>query len=133
MADPSASWVRSRVVGGIVGVFCGGLTVFIVESGAAALFGTADPGDLASVTTPMFGSVLLAWIVGAALAAAVATRWSRSSTLTVGLVAGCVLFAGSVATMIAIPHPVWMVVATVVLMPAAAGVAARAVARATSG
>jgi hypothetical protein len=132
MSDPDAGWVRSRVVGGIVGVFAGGLTIFLIESGAAALLGPAHPGDLSSATAPMFASVLIAWTVGAALAAAVATHWSRSSTLTVGVVTGSVLFAGSVGTMIAIPHPAWMVIATVVLMPSAAGVAAWTVSRARS-
>ena len=119
------SWTRSPVVGGIVGVFAGGLTVLLVESLGHRLFGTADLSDPSSITTPMFASVLVAWILGASVAGWLGTYWARSQSLVLGTVAGLVLLAGSVSNMIAIPHPTWMMVAAVVLMPAAAVLAAK--------
>ena len=122
-------WVRSPVVGGVIGVFAGGLTVFLMEALGHALFGTADPADLSSVTGVMWGSVLVAWIVGSAVAGAAATLWARSTSLVLGVVMGLVLLAAAVSNMFVIPHPVWMMVAAVLLMPAAAITAARYAAR----
>ena len=114
------SWVRSKFVGGLVGLFAGGVAIMLVESAGHALFGTAAPGDLQSVTLPMFLSVLVAWTVGSAVAGAVATRWSAAGSGALALGMGLILLAGAVANMFAIPHPVWLMVAAVVLMPGAA-------------
>lgn len=114
------SWVRSKVLGGLVGLFAGGGTIMLVESAGHALFGTATPGDLQSVTLPMFLSVLVAWTVGSAVAGAVATGWSAARSGALALAMGLILLAGAVANMFAIPHPVWLMVAAVVLMPGAA-------------
>jgi hypothetical protein len=119
MAQKS-SWSSHPILAGIVGVFAGGLTIMVVEVVGHQLFGTATPADLNSVTMPMFASVLVAWIAGAAVAGFVATRWTGGRTRIPGLVGGLVLLAGSVMTMMALPHPVWMAAGAVVLMPAAA-------------
>ena len=84
-----------------------------------------DPGDLSSVTTPMFLSVLVAWVLGSAVAGAVATRWSDARSALPGAIAGAVLLAGAVSNLFVIPHPIWMAVGAVVLMPLAAYMAAR--------
>jgi hypothetical protein len=67
----------------------------------------------------MFVSVLVAWVVGAWVAGTVAAVWSKAASLVTGAVAGGVLLAGAVANLVAFPHPVWMMVAAVVLIPAA--------------
>ena len=118
------SWVAHPVVGGIVGVFAGGITVMLCEVLGHALFGSADPNDLSTVTTPMFASVLVAWILGAAVAGFVATQWTGARSIWPGTISGLVLFGGSVATLFAMPHPVWVTLATVALMPAAGWLAA---------
>jgi hypothetical protein len=124
----SRSWVRSSFIGIVVGVLAGGLTVFLIEALGHAVFGTGDPTDLTAITTPMWASVLVAWILGSAVGGAVATYWGRSPTARAGGIVGVVLLAGAVANMFAFPHPVWMVVGAVVLMPLAALGAARGVA-----
>ena len=127
--EGKGSWVHGRLVAGVIGVFAGGITIMLVESAGHALFGTADPGDLSSVTLPMFLSVLVAWIVGSGVAGALSTWWARASSAGLGTVLGLILLAGAVSTMMAIPHPGWMMVAAVVLMPVTALLAARTVAR----
>ena len=117
--------VTSPVAGGVVGVFVGGLTVLLLESAGHTILGTEDPNDFASVTTPMFAAVLVAWIVAAWLGATVATIWSKGRTLVPGLVVGVILLAGSVSNFFLFPHPLWMVVGAVVLMPLAAYLGAR--------
>lgn len=129
----SRSWVRSSVVGVVVGVLAGGLTVFLIEALGHALLGTADPTDLTTVTTPMFLAVLVAWIFGCAVGGAVATYWGRSSTVRAGGIVGLVLLAGAVANMFAFPHPIWMMLGAVILMPLAALGAARSVAASDEG
>lgn len=124
----SRSWVRSSVVGVVIGVLAGGLTVFLIESLGHALFGTGDPTDLTAITTPMWVSVLVAWILGSAVGGGVATYWGPGSTVRAGGIVGVVLLAGAVANMFAFPHPAWMIVGAVVLMPLAALGAARSVA-----
>lgn len=127
------SWTRSSVVAGVVGVFAGGLTIFLVEAAGHALFGTADPTDLSGITGPMFASVLVAWVVGSAVAGAVAAAWARRGSAGVGAVVGLVLLAAAVSNMVAFPHPAWMMVGAVVLMPTAAWLAARSVTARTAG
>lgn len=127
MNDSGRGWIRSAVVGGLIGAFAGGLTVFLLEGLGHRLLGTADPTDPSSITAAMFASVLVAWIVGSAVAGATATYWARSTTLTLGLVVGLILLAGAVSNMLVIPHPLWMKVGAVILMPLAAVLAARAV------
>lgn len=122
-------WTRSRIVAGVVGVFAGGLVIFLLESLGHRLFGTADPTDLSSVTGPMFASVLVAWVVGSGVAGGLATHWAGVWTQTLGLVMGLILLAAAASNMLVIPHPVWMMVAAVVLMPLAALLAARFVIR----
>jgi hypothetical protein len=118
-------WYASPVVAGIVGVFAGGLTILLLESAGHVLFGTADPVDPSTITGPMFASVLVAWVVGCYVAGTVATLWTGSTSMTPGIVAGLVLLGGAVMNIIALPHPMWLVVAAFVLMPAAAFLAAR--------
>ena len=121
-----ASWFTHPVVGGVLGVFAGALVILLIESAGHLLLGTADPAVPGSITTPMMASVLVAWVAGAFTAGMVATIWTGSRTILPGAIAGLVLLSASVATMMAIPHPVWMMVGAVVLMPAAAWLAGRA-------
>jgi len=103
-----------------VGTFAGGLTVLLGESAGHALFGTVEPGDLASVTGPMFASVLVAWVLGSVVGGVVATVWTRARSYIPGVVVGLVLLAGAMSNMFVIPHPWWMMIGAVVLMPGAA-------------
>lgn len=113
-------WITSSVAGAVVGIFAGGLAVLLGESAGHALFGTVEPGDLASVTGPMFASVLVAWVLGSAVGGVVATVWTRARSYVPGVVVGLVLLAGAVSNMFVIPHPWWMMIGAVVLMPGAA-------------
>lgn len=119
-------WVRSPVLGGVLGAFAGGLTVLLLESAGHLLVGTGDPTAPGTITFPMFLSVLVAWIAGCWIGAAVATYWSRGRSLVPGIVVGLLLVGGAASNMIAFPHPVWMMVAAFVLMPLATFLGARA-------
>jgi hypothetical protein len=122
MATP---WTRHPVIAGAIGVLAGGLTIALTEWLAHQMLGTGGGGMPATITTSKFASVLVAWVLGAGVAAWVATAWAGGRGLWPGLVAAGVLLAGSVATMLAIPHPVWMVAGALLLMPVTAWLAAR--------
>jgi len=119
MDGKGRSWVRSPVVGGILGVFAGGLVILLLEWAAHRLFGTADPSDVSSVTGAMFGSVLLAWVVGSWVGAAVASYWSKAKSVWPGVAVGLVLLAAAMSNMLVIPHPMWLMVSAVILVPGA--------------
>jgi hypothetical protein len=121
----ASTWSRHPVVAGVIGVFAGALVIALVEWLGHQVLGAADVAQPASITPAMFAAVLVAWVLGAAAAALVATAWAGGRSVVPGLVAAGVLVAGSVATMFAIPHPVWMIAGALVLMPAAAWLAAR--------
>jgi hypothetical protein len=118
-------WFKHPVAAGVVGVFCGALVVALVEWLGHQLLGAADVSRPASITPSMFATVLVAWVAGAGVAALVGTAWCGGRSMVPGLVAAGVLLAGSAATLVAFPHPVWMHVGALVLMPAAAWLAAR--------
>lgn len=121
----AASWTRHSLLAGVIGVLAGALAIALVEWVGAQGLGPADPARPATISTPMFALVLVAWVLGAGTAALVATAWCGGRSRLPGLVAAGVLLAGSVATMLAIPHPVWMIAGTLVLMPAAAWLGVR--------
>ncbi len=62
-------------------------------------------------------SVLAGWSIGTGVGAAVAARLAARGATSHGLIVGLVMLALGVATMIAIPHPVWFQLAAVVLTP----------------
>jgi hypothetical protein len=121
----ASRWTRHPVLAGLVGVLAGGLVIALAEWLSKQWLGTPDLAKPGGITTPMFASVLVAWVLGAGTAAVVATAWNHGRSRWPGLLASGVLVAGSVATMFAIPHPVWMIVGALVLMPAAAWLGAR--------
>lgn len=121
----AASWTRHPVIAGVIGVLAGALVIALVEWLGHQWLGKADLARPATISAPMFASVLVAWVLGAGTAALVATAWGGGRSQVPGLVAAGVLVAGSVATMFTIPHPAWMVAGALVLMPAAAWLGAR--------
>jgi hypothetical protein len=120
-----AAWTRHPFIAGLVGVLAGGLAIALIEWLGHQWLGMADVARPDTIRASQFASVLVAWVVGAGTAAGVATAWNGGRSGVPGLVAAGALIAGSVATMFAIPHPVWMVAAALVLMPAAAWWAVR--------
>lgn len=126
----SGKWYSSPIVGGIIGVFSGGLTILVLEAAGHTVFGTGEPMtpetfSMANVTMPMLLSVLVAWVVGCFVAGTVATMWTGSESVVPGVITGLILLAASVWNMTMIPHPAWMAVAAVVLMPSTAFLGAR--------
>ena len=123
MPSPRRAWTTHPVVATVVGILAAMITVMLVEAAGHALLGVGDPRAATGITTPQYLAVLLAWTLGAGVGALVAARWARSSTVIPGVVVGSFILLGAVASFAAIPHPVWMMVASAALPLVGFGVA----------
>lgn len=119
------AWTRHPFLAGLVGVFAGALAIALTEWLAHQLLGPVDLKQPGSIGSPMFASVLVAWVLGAGTAARVASAWHRRASRVPGLAAAGVLMSGSVVTLFALPHPTWMIAGALLLMPAAAWLGSR--------
>jgi hypothetical protein len=70
--------------------------------------------------------VLAAWITGASVGAWIAERVAPSSTVWPGVIVGGIVIGGCIYNFVAIRHPVWFIVLTLVMVPVAAFFGARA-------
>ena len=115
-------------LGIVVGVVVAGISVFVVEGVGHALFpppsdlNLADPQDQARLIAAMPIAaklmVVLAWFLGALAGSSAAMAIARKPLA--GWVVAVVMIALSGWTTQMFPHPIWMVIAAVVVPPAAA-------------
>jgi len=112
MPSSNATWFTHPVVATIVGVLAAGLTVLLVESAGHAMFGTGDLASRGGITTTQYIAVYIAWILGAGVGALVATRWARTSSVLPGVIVALCILAGAVANIMAMPHPLWLIIAS---------------------
>lgn len=120
---------RHPALSALLGVFSGVLTIALIEWLGHLAMGTARAPEPAKASGPMLLVVLLAWLAGAAVGAWVAVRWHASGRPTAGIVAAAVLWGATGLTLWMVPHPLWAVVAALVLMPMAGWLAASRAAR----
>lgn len=122
--------VLRRVLAILSGVVAGALVIAVVEMLGHSLFGVGgampDPSDAAAVRAYADGmsfaalaSLLVGWCAGAYVGSLVAIRIARGSERLVTLaVGGFVLFA-TVMNFFQFPHPLWLMVSAIVLIPVA--------------
>jgi hypothetical protein len=74
---------------------------------------------------PLMALVLIpvAWVAGTFLGALAATGISRGRSIVPAIIVGGLILAGTIANLMMIPHPLWMTLAGVLGVPAAAIVA----------
>ena len=124
-------WMR-RILGIVLGIAAALAIVTAFEALAQALYPFADPVDaldradlaaqIAAIPLPAKLIVVAGWLAGAFGGAWLALRvcdWRWAGWIVAGLV-----LAGSIANLVALPHPVWMQVAAIVA-PLAGGWLAR--------
>lgn len=112
---PSRGWIRHPVTATILGIVVAVLTVMLAEKAGHALLGVGATATPRSITTGQFVAVYVAWILGAAVGALVATRWARTRSIVPGMIVGAFVLLGAAATFTMILHPTWMVVGSVAL------------------
>lgn len=113
------------VVAVIVGVLVGAAVVFGVETLGNLLFPLpegidgSDPDRFAEFLnagpSPALISVLVAWALGALVGGAVAGKIARYQWQVASVTVGALLLVAGGATMLQVPHPLWMWIAGVVL------------------
>lgn len=113
----SQHWVRHPALSTILGVFAGAIAIALIELAGHALAGSAETPKPAEASGSVILIVVIGWLVGAAVSAWVAGRWNGSGRATPGLVAALFLWGATGLTLWTVPHPMWAVVASMVLMP----------------
>lgn len=101
------------------------LTVFLVESAGHLMYPPPPGVDVTnpealktliqSLPVAALAFVVVAWALGAFAGAFVACRIARQHRTALAVAIGAVMIALSAATMVMIPHPVWMIVLGVAL------------------
>lgn len=119
----------------LAGVLVAGFVVYLVEAGGQLMYPPPQGLDMADrdamsayvrqLPDGAFAIVLLAWVLGALSGAWVAARVAARAAAWPGLAIGGLLLIGVAANVMTIPHPVWMVVAALIAVPAAAYAGAR--------
>lgn len=115
MSATRAGWVAHPVVATIVGILAAGITVMLVETAGHAMLGVATPRAPASISTPQYLAVFVAWLLGATIGAVVATRWNRGRSVVPGVIVGTFILLGAVASFAAFAHPAWMKAGSAIL------------------
>ena len=119
-----------RLLAIVAGVLSGGIAVALVESIGHMIWpppegiDITNPEDLAAIMdtipTAAIAAVLVAWIMGALVGGFAAKKLDKSESNVSSLVTGVVLMTFGIATMIAIPHPIWMwILGVITPIPAA--------------
>ena len=119
------------IAGGVVGV----VVVFVVESIGPVVYPPPPGMDfknpeavkamMKNLPAGALLIVLLAWALGALAGGWVAARIAKRSHVVHALVVGALLLAGGVVNLVAIPHPLWFTVVSVLLFLPAAWAGAR--------
>ncbi|MFM8770644.1 MAG: hypothetical protein ACKOE4_01275 [Candidatus Kapaibacterium sp.] len=118
------------------GVIASGLVVAAIEMLGHSLFmngapmpSTTDPSAVNAYSESLgFGvlvSLLIAWCAGAYVGSMVAMRIARGDEKRSSMVIGGFVLAGAVMNFFQFPHPAWLMVSAVILIPVCAWLAIR--------
>ena len=110
-----------QILGSLVGIVAGVMTIGFVESIGHMLFPTATledisefPQIISAIPMPAKLWVVMSWGLGVFLGGLVALFIARG-THWPGLIVALFLFSGAVWTMFQFPHPPWMIVGAVLM------------------
>lgn len=85
----------------------------------------------AALPVSAFVILLVGWSLASLAGAFVAARWAGRAPVTHGWVVALILLAATVANLVAIPHPIWMWPAALILIPLAGWMGVRIARRRT--
>lgn len=126
--------VLRRVLAILAGVVTGALVIGSVEMLGHSLFGVGnampDPSDAVAVRAYADGmsfaalaSLLVAWCAGAYVGSLVAIRIAGGSERVMTLIVGGFVLFATVMNFFQFPHPLWLMVSAIVLIPVASWLA----------
>jgi hypothetical protein len=84
---------------------------------------------VAGLPTAAFLLLLAGWVLAAAVGSYVAARLASHARAIHGLIVAVFVLVATVSNLAAIPHPIWLWPATIILIPAAGWLATRLVVR----
>jgi hypothetical protein len=123
------------IAAGVCGVVSAFLVVALVEGVAHAVYAPAVMPDLsvpgameAFIATMPLGAflfVLAAYLLATIAGGVVASAIARRHAMAFAIVVGVLILAASIANFVALPHPVWFVMATLVGVPLTAWLTGR--------
>lgn len=122
---PLLRLLRHAIPSLMLGVLAGALTIAAIEWAGHQLLGRGGGPALGPVSDAQAGVALLAWLLGAATGAALASRWHAGASPAVGLSAALFLWGATGLTLWFLPHPRWAALAALGLMPVVGWWAAR--------
>jgi hypothetical protein len=118
-----------RVLGVVGGVVLAELVIQTIETLGNRMYPLPEGtnlDDLASLSLAIsslpagaFVMVLAAWVAGAFVGAFVGCQLSGRTSRWPSVAVGLLVLAAAVSTMLTIPHPIWIWIGAVVLVPAA--------------
>jgi hypothetical protein len=127
--------IRSALVL-LAGVVAAVLVVVLVDTLVGSMYPLPDGTDLndpasmraalAAMPAAAFVLLLGGWVVAAAVGAYLAARLAMRSPALHGLIVAIFVLIATVANLAAIPHPMWLWPAAIILIPAAGWAAAKA-------
>ena len=130
------STIRSALVL-LAGVVAAVLVVVLVDTLVGSMYPLPDGTDLndpasmraaiAAMPAAAFALLLGGWVVAAAAGAYLAARLARRSPALHGLIVAIFVLVATIANLAAIPHPMWLWPAAIILIPAAGWAATRMV------
>ncbi len=128
--------IRSALVL-LAGVVAAVLVVVLTDTLVGSTYPLPEGTDLndrasmraavAAMPTGAFALLLGGWVVAAAAGAYLAARLARRSPALHGLIVAIFVLVATVANLVAIPHPMWLWPAAIILIPAAGWAAAKLV------
>ena len=128
--------IRSALVL-LAGVVVAVLVVVLVDTLVGSMYPLPEGTDLndparmraaiAAMPASAFVLLLAGWVVAAAAGSYLAARLARRSPALHGLIVAIFVLIATVANLAAIPHPMWLWPAAILLIPAAGWAAAKMV------
>lgn len=126
--------ILRRVLAVVSGVVASSLVILAIEAASHALLANGvvmpDVNDADAVRTyadsmsfAQLASLLVAWCAGSFVGSSVGIWLAKGSEKTVSLVVGAFVLGATVMNFFQFPHPTWLMVSAVVLIPVASWLA----------
>lgn len=128
-----------QVLGSITGVVTAMAVILIVENvghmlaGGPAMPDVNNPDAVAAYAASLplgsLLSVLIAWVGGTAAGVVAGSRVAAGRPMLIASIVGAMVLLGAVMQVLQFPHPTWLVVSSMIGIPMAAFLVARAMQR----
>lgn len=127
------------ILGSVTGIVTAMAVIWLVETVGHAMSGGPAMPDVnnaealaayaASLPIGSLLSVLIAWVGGAAAGVVAGSLIAPGRSLFIAILVGALVLLGAIMQVMQFPHPMWLVVASMIGIPTAAWLSARTMQR----